>query len=100
MRGAARFALHGCVHDVSRFAGIRCYAEGGVAPRVRRVAQEIRTRKRSASTASRAPWTPRPLYKDVCGLGIIHKSGVPAPPNGDTGTAVSLTNQKRIETRP
>ncbi len=22
---------------------------------------------------------PRPVYKDACGLGIIHKRGVPAP---------------------
>jgi hypothetical protein len=90
------------LHDMSRFAqAFDVTAQGGV----RRACDEWREGNPQAEAIclngeSRTMELPSPVYKDACGLGILHKSGVPAPPNGDTGTAVSLTNQKRIETPP
>ena len=69
------------VHDVSRFAasfdGTR---QGGV----RRAFDEWRQKNSQAEAIclngeSRTMDLPRPPYKDACGLGLIHKPGVPAP---------------------
>lgn len=68
------------VHDVSIFAaGFDVTEQGGV----RRAFAEWR-RKNPASEAiclngeSRTMDLPRPPYKDACGVGIIHKPGLPA----------------------
>lgn len=63
------------VHDVSRFAQtFDVTREGGV----RRAFDEWRAANREAETfllngESRSMDLPRPLYKDACGLGLIHK---------------------------
>jgi predicted O-methyltransferase YrrM len=88
------------LHDVSLFAAdFDVTKEGGV----HRAFAEWRRKNPGAEALclngeSRTMNLPRPLYKDACGLGIIHKRGVPAPPGGDAETAVSLQNQKPIET--
>jgi predicted O-methyltransferase YrrM len=70
------------LHDVSEFAaGFDVTNEGGVA----RALAEWRKRNAQAETlclngASRSMDLPRPLYKDACGLGLIHKPGIPASP--------------------
>ncbi|MDQ3197703.1 MAG: class I SAM-dependent methyltransferase [Verrucomicrobiota bacterium] len=71
------------LHDVSRFAeDFDVTKQGGVGQAL----AEWR-RKNPAAEAiclnreSRSMELPRPLYKDACGLGIIHKPGVPAPPH-------------------
>ena len=70
------------VHDVSYFAtGFDVTGQGGV----RRAFDEWR-RKNPAAEAiclngeSRTMDWPRPFYKDACGLGIIHKPGIPTVP--------------------
>jgi predicted O-methyltransferase YrrM len=63
------------VHDVSRFAqAFDVTAEGGV----RRAFDEWRAANRDAETfllngETRSMDSPRSLYKDACGLGLIHK---------------------------
>ncbi|MGH8164834.1 MAG: class I SAM-dependent methyltransferase, partial [Rhodanobacteraceae bacterium] len=65
------------LHDVSEFAaGFDATKEGGVA----RALAEWRERNPRAETLclnaeSRSMELPSPLYKDACGLGIIHKPG-------------------------
>jgi predicted O-methyltransferase YrrM len=71
------------LHDVSRFAAdFDVTREGGV----RRAFAEWRRNHPEAEAISlngesRTMDPPRPLYKDACGLGLIHKPGIPAPPN-------------------
>jgi len=67
---------------VSYFAtGFDVTGQGGV----RRAFDEWR-RKNPAAEAiclngeSRTMGLPRPFYKDACGLGIIHKPGIPTVP--------------------
>ncbi|MBA3274002.1 MAG: class I SAM-dependent methyltransferase, partial [Chthoniobacterales bacterium] len=66
------------VHDVSRFAqSFDVTGEGGV----RRGFDEWRLANRDAETfllngEARSMDLPRPLYKDACGLGLIHKPGL------------------------
>jgi predicted O-methyltransferase YrrM len=63
------------VHDVSRFAQtFDVTGEGGV----RRAFDEWRVANRDAETfllngEARSMDLPRPLYKDACGVGLIHK---------------------------
>ena len=63
------------LHDVSEFAaGFDVTAQGGV----RRALAEWRERHPDAetfslNTGSRSMEEPRPLYKDACGVGLIHK---------------------------
>jgi predicted O-methyltransferase YrrM len=70
------------LHDVSEFAvHFDPTGEGGV----RRALAEWRQKNPQAEVLSlngeaRSMTLPRPLYKDACGLGLIHKPGVPAPP--------------------
>lgn len=65
------------VHDVSRFAqSFDVTGSGGV----RRAFDEWRAANRAAETfllngEARSMDGPRPLYKDACGLGLIHKPG-------------------------
>jgi predicted O-methyltransferase YrrM len=67
------------LHDVSRFAAsFDVTGAGGV----RRAFHEWRTAHPEAETfcfngESRTMDLPRPLYKDACGLGLIHKPGIP-----------------------
>lgn len=67
------------LHDVSWFAvDFDVTAEGGV----RRALAEWRERNPAAEAIclngeSRSMALPRPLYKDACGVGLIHKPGVP-----------------------
>ncbi len=67
------------LHDVSLFAaGFDVTAQGGV----RRAFDEWRQKNPQAEAIllngeSRSMDLPRPLYKDACGLGLIHKPGVP-----------------------
>lgn len=67
------------LHDVSRFAAkFDVTKEGGV----RRAFDEWRKAHPEAESLclngeSASMDLPRPLYKDACGLGIIHKPGVP-----------------------
>lgn len=69
------------VHDVSLFAaGFDITGQGGV----RRAFDEWRRKNPQAETISLNGESctmdlPRPLYKDACGLGLIHKPGVPLP---------------------
>ena len=69
------------VHDVSRFAAsFDVTRQGGV----RRAFDEWRQKNSQAEAIclngeSRTMDLPRPPYKDACGLGLIHKPGVPAP---------------------
>jgi predicted O-methyltransferase YrrM len=76
------------LHDVSRFAaGFDVTREGGVG----RAFAEWRRHHPEAEALclnceSCSMDQPRPLYKDACGLGIIHKPGIPAPPRDDAGT--------------
>jgi len=77
------------LHDVSRFAAdFDVTQEGGVGRAFaewRRQHPEVETL--CLNGESRSMNLPRPLYKDACGLGIIHKPGIPAPPNdGDAGS--------------
>ncbi len=68
------------LHDVSEFAvDFDVTREGGVG----RAFREWRQQHPEAETfllngRSRAMSLPRPPYKDACGLGLIHKPGVPA----------------------
>ena len=70
------------LHDVSRFAeDFDVTAQGGV----RRAFDEWRQKNPQAEAIclngeSRSMDLPRPLYKDACGLGLIHKPGIPASP--------------------
>ncbi|MGI8432053.1 MAG: class I SAM-dependent methyltransferase, partial [Chthoniobacterales bacterium] len=70
------------LHDVSEFAvNFDATAEGGV----RRALAEWRRKNPEAEAMSlngesRTMALPRPLYKDACGVGIIHKPGLPTPP--------------------
>jgi predicted O-methyltransferase YrrM len=70
------------LHDVSLFAaGFDVTTQGGV----RRAFDEWRRKNPQAEAIclngdSRSMALPRPLYKDACGLGLIHKSGVPTSP--------------------
>ena len=79
------------LHDVSMFAaGFDLTAQGGV----RRAFAEWRRNhpESEAICLNGESWTmdlPRPLYKDACGLGLIHKPGIPASPNDDAGSAAS-----------
>lgn len=76
------------VHDVSLFAaGFDVTGEGGV----RRAFDEWRRNNPQAEAIclngeSRTMDLPRPLYKDACGLGLIHKPGIPASPLTTPGT--------------
>ena len=69
------------LHDVSEFAaGFDVTGQGGVG----RALVEWRRKNQGAETlilngASRSMDLPRPLYKDACGLGLIHKPEVPTP---------------------
>ncbi len=73
------------LHDVSRFAAeFDVTREGGV----RRAFAEWRKMHPDVETFSlngeaRSMDLPRPLYKDACGVGLIHKSELP-PPHSDT----------------
>ena len=65
------------VHDVSRFAQSFDVTQSGG---VRRAFDEWRAAKPSAETfllngEARSMDLPRPLYKDACGVGLIHKPG-------------------------
>ena len=78
------------LHDVSRFAaGFDVTKKGGVW----RAFSEWRRHHPEAEALclngeSVTMDLPRPPYKDACGLGIIHKPGIPAPPHHrDAGTA-------------
>lgn len=70
------------LHDVSVFAaGFDVTGEGGV----HRAFNEWRRKNPEAEAIclngeSRSMDLPRPLYKDACGVGLIHKPGVPTPP--------------------
>jgi predicted O-methyltransferase YrrM len=76
------------LHDVSFFAaGFDLTQEGGV----RRAFAEWRRKNPRAEAIclngeSRTMDLPRPLYKDACGLGLIHKAGLPAPTHNDAGS--------------
>jgi predicted O-methyltransferase YrrM len=67
------------LHDVSRFAvGFDVTGEGGI----RRAFDEWRKAHPEAETfclngESQNMDLPRPLYKDACGLGLVHKPGIP-----------------------
>lgn len=67
------------LHDVSAFAaGFDVTGQGGVG----RALVEWRQRNPHAEAIclngeSRSMDLPRPLYKDACGLGLIHKPGIP-----------------------
>ena len=67
------------LHDVSRFAvAFDVTQQGGV----RRALAEWRRNHPEAETLclngeSRSMALPRPLYKDACGVGLIHKPGLP-----------------------
>lgn len=69
------------LHDVSEFAaGFDSSGEGGV----RRALAEWRRKNPQVEAMSlngeaRSMDLPRPFYKDACGLGLIHKPGVPTP---------------------
>jgi predicted O-methyltransferase YrrM len=69
------------LHDVSWFAEeFDVTAEGGV----RRAFDEWRRKNPQVEAIclngeSRSMALPRPLYKDACGLGLIHKPGIPTP---------------------
>ncbi len=71
------------LHDISHFAApFDVTKEGGVG----RALREWRQRNPGAETLclngeSRSMELPRPLYKDACGLGMIHKPGIPALPS-------------------
>jgi predicted O-methyltransferase YrrM len=68
------------LHDVSRFAAdFDVTRQGGV----RRAFDEWRRAHPEAEAIclngeSRTMDLPRPLYKDACGLGVIHKPGIPS----------------------
>jgi predicted O-methyltransferase YrrM len=68
------------LHDVSYFAaGFDVTKDGGVG----RAFEEWRKAHTEAETfclngESRSMDLPRPFYKDACGLGLIHKPGIPA----------------------
>ena len=68
------------LHDVSQFAaGFDVTAQGGV----QRAFAEWRAKNPQAEAIcingeSRSMELPRPLYKDACGLGLIHKPGIPS----------------------
>lgn len=70
------------LHDVSEFAvDFDVTKAGGV----RRALAEWRRKNPEAEAlslngASRTMALPRPVYKDACGVGIIHKPGIPTPP--------------------
>jgi predicted O-methyltransferase YrrM len=70
------------LHDVSLFASrFDVTREGGV----QRALSEWRRKHPEAETLilngqSRSMALPRPLYKDACGVGLIHKPGLPASP--------------------
>jgi predicted O-methyltransferase YrrM len=75
------------LHDVSRFAaGFDVTREGGVG---RAFAEWRRSHPEAEALClngeSNSMELPRPLYKDACGLGLIHKPGLPAPPRDDAG---------------
>ena len=70
------------LHDVSRFAEeFDVTAQGGVG----RAFAEWRRKNPQAEAIclnreSRGMALPRPLYKDACGVGLIHKPGIPESP--------------------
>ncbi len=70
------------LHDVSEFAvDFDVTKAGGVG----RALAEWRRKNPEAETlslngTSRTMALPRPLYKDACGVGMIHKPGIPTPP--------------------
>ena len=70
------------LHDVSIFAaGFDLTRQGGV----RRAFAEWRRKNPQAEAIclngeSRSMDLPRPLYKDACGVGLIHKPGIPISP--------------------
>jgi predicted O-methyltransferase YrrM len=70
------------LHDVSLFAAaFDATQQGGVQRALsewRRVHPEAEVL--SLNGASRSMALPRPLYKDACGVGLIHKPGLPASP--------------------
>jgi predicted O-methyltransferase YrrM len=76
------------LHDTSIFAAdFDVTRQGGV----HRAFNEWRRRNPDAEAIclngqSRTMDLPRPAYKDACGLGIIHKPGIPAPPDDDAGS--------------
>jgi len=80
------------LHDVSIFAAdFDVTGEGGV----RRAFDEWRRKNPEAEAIclngeSRTMDLPRPLYKDACGLGIIHTRGVPARREGGTERTTSI----------
>lgn len=84
------------LHDVSRFAAdFDLTRQGGV----RRAFAEWRRAHPEAeaiclNAESQTMDLPRPLYKDACGLGLIHKPGIPS------GQASPLPNQNSIEKPP
>jgi predicted O-methyltransferase YrrM len=79
------------LHDTSIFAaGFDTTNQGGV----HRALKEWRRKNPEAEAIclngeSRTMDLPRPLYKDACGLGLIHKPGIPAPPNDNAGTKLT-----------
>jgi predicted O-methyltransferase YrrM len=79
------------LHDTSIFAaGFDTTNQGGV----HRAFNEWRRKNPEAEAIclngeSRTMDLPRPLYKDACGLGLIHKPGIPAPPNDDAGNKLT-----------
>jgi predicted O-methyltransferase YrrM len=77
--GALRVGGLLVLHDVSEFAaGFDVTGKGGVL----RAFAEWRQKSPQAETfclnaAARSMEGPRPLYKDACGVGLIHKPGIP-----------------------
>ncbi len=80
------------LHDVSLFATDFDVTKEGA---VRRAFDEWRRKNPQAEAIclngeSRTMDLPRPLYKDACGLGLIHKPGLPAPTHYAAGACVAL----------
>ena len=67
------------LHDVSDFAvRFDITAEGGVSQALAEWRQKNpEAEAMSLNGESRTMALPRPLYKDACGVGIIHKTGYP-----------------------